>query len=566
MERWLPRVWPLVLAFLVLAPLLTPGYVLSYDMVFVPDQDLRADFFGLRSTLPRAVPSDALVALASVALPGQVIQKVVLVGILVGAGLGMATLTRDAPLVARLVATSAYVWNPYVAERLLLGQWAVLAGLAALPWVVVAALTVRRGRTAGWAWSVLAIAVASLSPSGGVTAVGVAALVVCWPGTLATRRDVLLTTLGGGAVNAPWIALGALTASRAVTSAAAVEAFAARSEGHLPVLGTVLSLGGAWNAETVPDSRLTWVPVGWLVVLLVVAGLGVRGLRAHLGRSATWALTVAAGASLVLALLGSLSPVVLATVMDGLPGAALFRDGTRYLGPLVLLEALLLGFGAVWLLSRVPSRGVRLPLALACVVAPLAVLPDLAWGAEGRLEPVDYPAAWAEARAAMAQDGRPGDALVLPPSPYRAYDWNDGRSGLDPAGRYFPVITRTSEALVVNGEVVQEEDPAIARAAALYADGDLAGLGQEGVGFVVVDASLADEVAAAQARGLDPIFLSDEVAVLGVPGSEESAASRARFVVAVIGWLLALSVLVAAAVTLVRGRDPGHIERRGHAR
>ena len=51
-------VWSLVLATLMLGPALAPGYVLSYDMVWVPDLAVRTDTLGLGTGLPRAVPSD----------------------------------------------------------------------------------------------------------------------------------------------------------------------------------------------------------------------------------------------------------------------------------------------------------------------------------------------------------------------------------------------------------------------------------------------------------------------------------------------------------------------------
>ena len=94
-SRRSPRVWAALLAGLMLGPALGPGPVLSYDMVWVPDLTLRPDFWGLGSGLPRAVPSDAVVAVLDEVLPGALLQKVVLVGSLVGAGLGADRLVRE---------------------------------------------------------------------------------------------------------------------------------------------------------------------------------------------------------------------------------------------------------------------------------------------------------------------------------------------------------------------------------------------------------------------------------------------------------------------------------------
>ena len=62
--------WSLVVALLVLGPGLGDGFLLVRDMVWVPDLALRADVLGLGSGLPRAVPSDAVVAVLDEVVPG----------------------------------------------------------------------------------------------------------------------------------------------------------------------------------------------------------------------------------------------------------------------------------------------------------------------------------------------------------------------------------------------------------------------------------------------------------------------------------------------------------------
>jgi hypothetical protein len=133
-----PAAWSVVLSLLVLGPALGWGYVLSYDMVWVPQLDLRADTLGLGTALPRAVPSDAVIAVLDAVVPAVLLQKAVLLGALVGAGTGAAALVRDRSTPARLVAVTLAVWNPFVVERLVLGHWPLLVGYAVLPWLVVA--------------------------------------------------------------------------------------------------------------------------------------------------------------------------------------------------------------------------------------------------------------------------------------------------------------------------------------------------------------------------------------------------------------------------------------------
>ena len=130
----------------VLAPLALPGYVLRYDMVFVPRQALSWDVIAPASALPRAVPQDAVVALLTQLVPGWLLQRLVLVAILWLAALGAARLVPTDRLAVRVVAAFGYAWTPYLAERLLIGQWGLLLAYAMLPWLVAAALDVRAGR------------------------------------------------------------------------------------------------------------------------------------------------------------------------------------------------------------------------------------------------------------------------------------------------------------------------------------------------------------------------------------------------------------------------------------
>jgi hypothetical protein len=66
------------------------------------------------------------------------------------------------------------------------------------------------------------------------------------------------------------------------------------------------------------------------------------------------------------------------------------------------------------------------------VLAPVLLLPGLAWGAAGRLRPAWYPAGWlAAARIIDASPAR-GDVLLLPWQTYRTPSWNHGEVMFDP--------------------------------------------------------------------------------------------------------------------------------------
>ncbi|WP_049570198.1 hypothetical protein [Nonomuraea sp. SBT364] len=447
------RLWPALLgaglAVLALGPALAWGFVLRYDLVFVPDPPILPDSGGF----PRAVPSDLVVALLSRVLPGELVQKGLLAGIFVLAASGAAALVPPERRVARLVAAVFYAWNIYLAQRLLLGQWALLLGVAALPWAVRAtAMAPARpaaravGSVAGWGRLVVASVPAAV---GGFQAMLVTALTVA-PIAVARRR-VAVVGVTLGVLSLPWL-VPALT-SGAVTDPAGVDAFAARADGPFGVLGSLLSLGGIWNAEAgVPGQEAWWLATGRL--LLALAGLyGYARMRTE-ERPGWWGgLAVAAAAGFGVACLGAFAPGVLKWLIGAWAGFGPLRDGQAYLAPMVLVAAVGL---ASLLRSGAP--------AVVGLLAPVLVLPTFAWGASGRLAAVPYPQEWRTVQRIVNADPAPGALLSLPWGAHRAFAWNGGRVVLDPAAKMFERRVVRDDTLLVGlpdgGRLrVRGEDP-----------------------------------------------------------------------------------------------------------
>src|SRR5688572_4496032 len=268
--------WCALLTVAVLAPVLAPGFVLSFDMVFTPRHFLVPDALGIGTAPPRAVPVDALVAILTVAIPGALLQKLVLLATLFFAGLGASRLLPGAPLAVRLVTATAYVWNPYVAERLVLGHWALLVAYAGLPWLVRCALAARGGGLRPLARLVVVTAVCSVTPSGGLLAALVVGVVMCLPATSWRGRGAAALMLV--VVNAPWWLPGLLQRSPLPVDELGVAAFAARADTRWGDIGSLLGLGGIWNAHVVPDSRNTLFAAAALVVVLAIVAVGAVAL------------------------------------------------------------------------------------------------------------------------------------------------------------------------------------------------------------------------------------------------------------------------------------------------
>jgi hypothetical protein len=507
-------------SMVIMVPLLRPGYVLAYDMVFTPRMPVDADTLGLGSPLPRAVPSDLVVALASHVVTGQIVQKLVLLALLVTAGVGCARLVPGGP-VPRTAAGLAYLWTPFVAERLLLGQWALLVGYAGLPWVVRAA---HRTRCGGWpAWAGLA-AVAGVTCLGGASAWILVAITMPFAAAWGTTRMTAVRQLAGCAVilvvfGLPWAVPALLRPAGLGADPAGAIAFRPRADTPLGVGVSVLTGGGVWNAETTPAGRGSIIGA---VAALALVVLGIAG--AVMSRRTVLVRALAVPAMLTLGFVLATAWEPAARAVARLPGGALLRDSPRLLAVWLLLIAV--GFAAtvsaIGRSTRVDGRRI----AVLCCIVPVVVMPSLAWGVSGRLVPVDYPRDFSHVQALLAADRRPGAVAVLPFETYRRFAWNGGRTALDPVPRWVPgtVVVSSDLPVEVAGRpvVVRGEDRLADRVSAILATAPASELGRLGVRWVVVDDMVDPELLS----GLREIYHGSAVQLYEVPGVDAARARR----------------------------------------
>jgi hypothetical protein len=523
-------------------------------MVWVPDLALRSDFLGLGSALPRAVPSDAVVAVLDEVVPGMLLQKVVLLGALVLGGLGAARLAGPTT-VARLVAVSVYVWSPYVVERLGIGHWPLLLCWAVLPWLVVEGARLRTDPRIGAALPFLLL-VGSLSANAGLMAAATLLAVG------ATRRNAARLVALALAANAPWLVAGLLHAGSA-TSSTAGAVFGLDAEGPLPAPLAALTLGGIWNAEVVPSSReLLVLPLVLTLAYAALAAAGARPLARRLGRRTTTALVALWIAGYAVAVLSWAAPDAVGWLAGHVPGGGLARDGTRSLALCAPLTAALVADGAAWCARRAP----RILVGAAGALLPLAFLPDAAWGSGGELETAHYPGEWAAARAALGDGNR--DLLVLPFTSYRAPAWNHDRKVLDPLPRYLRPDYVVNDQLVVDRRVIAGEDPRVPdvlAALALPDAGDRAvALADLGIGAVVRDRSVPTTATYDAPVAGSVLFDGEDLEVTRLELPIDDRDPPGGWLVALAAaWAAYLAVLGCGAWNLARSISSGMRARRG---
>ncbi|MEV1158727.1 hypothetical protein AB0J27_25380 [Micromonospora chokoriensis] len=479
LRRWWPEiVLGLGVVLAILGPVLRRGYLLRYDLVFVPDPPFGATVWGSGSELPRAVPSELLAVGLSQLLPADLAEKALLAGCLALAAVGAARLAPVGHPLARVAAGLGYVWNPWVYGRLHLGQWAVTAGYAALPWAYAWVLGVLRRRLDGTdrvdgAGPRRRSAVAGgLAVVLGGPAMVLAAVLTCAPALALARqwRAVVAGAATLAGLTAPWLLALTERGGGIDLDEKGVAAFAARADTPLGVLGSVVTLGGVWSRHAVPVGRDQW-PVALLA--LVLAGAAVWGFaltRRRWPSAAWWGLLVGAVLGTVIAAVPALpaGTAWMTALVEHVPLAGAVRDGTRLLAPLALLQAVGLGM-LVESLLRTGARALT-PLV---AFAPVLLLPGLAWGLSGQLDTVRFPGEWADVRAVVNQDPVGGSLVSLPWSSFRAYRWGGNVPVLDPAARAFrrPVIG-DQDVLVGRDRIRGESREADRVAAVLAAPGD----------------------------------------------------------------------------------------------
>ncbi|NUT92582.1 MAG: hypothetical protein HOY78_11185 [Saccharothrix sp.] len=421
------------------------------------------------TTPPRSVPADAVVALLTTVLPGDVVQKLLLATALTLAPLGAGRLVPTESTATRLVAATAYGWTPYIAERLFMGHWPYLLAYACLPWIAAAGLSLRTDQRS-LARLALWTAPAVLTPTGGLLAAGTALAASGW------RRAHLVTPVVV-VLNLPWLIPSLLRSDAVLSAPEAVELFAAKGENWAGAVVSVLGLGGFWNADVVPMSRtLPLVPV----LTLAVTAAAVASFPLLVRK--TGGLVALGGVGLVFALLAHLpfGATLLEWAVSTIPGAALLRDAQKW----VAWWALPLALGFALTVEAVARRGLHRVAPAVAIALPLVAMPDLAWAGWGRLDTVQYPGDWTAVHEILATDPHPGDVLALPLGAFRRFEWNGNRTQLDPAPRVLPRTTVVDDTVYVDGTPIPGEDTRLPGIREALRRNDL---GRTGIGWVLVE-------------------------------------------------------------------------------
>ena len=433
------------------------GHRLVRDFVTVPVPAAPESLLPSTASALRAWPLDALTWAASRVVPTTVQQVVIVVLCLVLAGVGAGLVVRRAGTAAAAAAAWVAIWNPYVTERLLLGQVPTLLGYAALPWI----LLVGRSRLPTGRRLVLLFvtaAPAAVTPWGGVLALVAAVLVELSRADCSPLR-VLLVAASGLLWCSPWL-VPALLAGGVPADPDGAAAFALADDSGLGGWASALMGGGVWASGAQPLSRTDPVALTASLALLALALGGVAVLAVRSVTRAVVALLVLVGPA-TLAWWASGAGLDLVATLQQVPGLALARDQHRMLAPSVLAVAVLVGVAVGWVRTHGGSAASALASVLVVALA-VASVPDLPRALHAAYRPVAYPAEWDAVVAAVVAGGGTPTVLSLPWQPLRRPAWTGDPAFLDPLPRAVPGTVLVSTALSVEREgalVVVDDTP-----------------------------------------------------------------------------------------------------------
>ena len=552
--------WTFLLVAAVLWPFASPGMPMLRDMVVPPHPALTDAAWGLGESAARAAPQDTVLALAGgFTDAGLVMRLLMLCGLTVG-GVAAAELVRrvlHVGVVGQIAAVTMLLWNPFVVERLLQGQWSLVLAMALLPAVALTTII-----AAPW-WRATAMAVAGLTPTGALLAVAVAVVAA------RTWRDRLVALGTGAVVSAPWLVATVLGSGAGVSDPAGAAAFAARAERWVGTLGTVAGLGGIWNRQAVPVAREAGPAALAVVALLALFVVGARmawGSRARPGSSHS-AIIGARRRLIVLAVASVIVVAALATppgisliewALETVPGAGLLRDAQKWVALAVPGYVVLAAAGAETIARQIPDHR-RWLAALFAVTVIIAAVPDLP-RAVAPVKPVAPWPGWSAVSGIVAMDDTA--VAVLPAGPYRIID---GRPTYDPAVKTLPAPVLATGDLVVSGVAVGGEGSTSATVEKTLLDAPdhaIDVLRTHGAGWVLVENSPGEMGDSARVLSRLEVVYSDEHLTLHrVPGAIERPERADR----TLAWIALLAWAAMALAGPVRGLLPGSGRTRSAA-
>ena len=470
---WLyPIIVALATCFIIYLPLLSNGYIQTFDMIWGPSYPTTSAqsnvwlLFGTLHTLSHGIPS-------------WVLQYIILFTLVILLAYGIFTciknmIPRSNPVILYFVSLLG-IFNPFFYTRLITGQWLVLLGYALLPWAIRSFYIFIKSPTFKTAWPVAAWMTAIGLTS--IHTIGIAFVAFIGLAIYAGRNQWKQKLKWFAAIVAAWCILNALWLAPLIAGQSNVgddiKSFSRSEMQAFATDGTVLDsppisaalLTGFWADDTNRYILPSHLPIWWVGVLIIMT-LVIIGIVQVIRRRDRLGYTFI-GLGVVAWLLGigiawNVSAPLTELLIKVIPYYNGYREPHKWLMLLALVYTYLAAIGAQWAYTRIAqykSEWLTYGLVTTLFISPFLFAPTLAWGAAGQLKSVQYPQQWQQAKTYLNTHAtKDTKVLVLPWHMYMPISFV-GRVVGNPSGYYFDQHIITGNNFELKGVSNQKETP-----------------------------------------------------------------------------------------------------------
>lgn len=447
------------LAIIILWQMLKPGYILTLDMIFMPN----LENFLANHNFYNTYPFYYLLHLLNFIVPAWLIQKLILTLLFFGIGyLAFKYLPVSKKYYIQYWAGTFYTVNPFVYERFLAGHWQLLTAYAFLPPFISYLLKLYRLPTwrnlTGILICLFIIGIFSLHfLTMDVLLLFVLLIVKIISYLIACNYEKLKNLLKYGCIlvfgiavlSCYWLIPFILNNQKSPLdnfTPENIQLFKTSNDQRLGAVLNVLSLYGFWQ-ESQPwanywlwpkDNFIFWWIIAVFIFFLTITGL-IYGLQKPKRRKQTIFFLILGLAAFIfsLGLVESIFKNINQWLFDNVFFWRGFRDSNKFSAFLVLSYAYFGSRGVYVLMNRLKNQKFKhIALAVIFLIPFLYTYPMLG-GLARQLQPVWYPDSWNQTNEIIKQDQNDYKILFLPWHGYLSFDFNHKLILANPAAAYF---------------------------------------------------------------------------------------------------------------------------------
>lgn len=432
----------LILPLIALGPTLKHGYILQYDMVFVPHPSIDWMGFHTGNALYSNLPIQGLMQILGHIFPMDIVQKCILWGILFGASASIYFTTSPRSRIARLLGGIAYAYNPFTFDRLMAGQWLFLAGYALLPLLLYTFIKTFRIISkkhmlhAALVWTMMILLSPHFLAIGCVLFLAVAFTYIRSLHAAGAALGILVAT---ALLNLWWL-IPSYTGTNITHGFTASDfyVFASKPDAQYGIWFTLLSMQGFWHVswQNIRNFMILWPIIVILWLIPVFSGIAMSLHASQKDRKWTGALILAGLIGLIFAV-GPMSWVgpFNVWVYSHIPGMTGLRESQKLLCLLVLAYSIFFVHGITVIDAIKKNFVLRAGLYIITATITLCVASPFFWGARGQMHVSQYSPGWRQLELALASDAT-AKVLILPWSIYIDHSFI-GQLTANPAPAYF---------------------------------------------------------------------------------------------------------------------------------